>query len=236
MTTPASSARTSGRAVGILYIVGTVAGILSVAAIDPVRQASTTLGGVDAHPAAIPLAASAVLVMGLALAMIPIVAYPVLRVHSATLARGYVVFRSGLEAVGYVAMVLGWLLLIPMAHDVADGADGTTLRPVADALFAGEGAATVGTVVFLIGATMFYVVLWRARLVPRWISGWGLVAIVPYFVPVVLSLANVADSASGTAAAFDVPLAIQEMVLAVWLIVKGFRVDAAPRVEPGPAH
>lgn len=66
---------------------------------------------------------------------------------------------------------------------------------------------------------MFYTILFQGRLVPRWLSVWGLVAIVPYAIPVFLGLFTDVDVDSML---FDLPLGIQEMILAVWLIVTGF--------------
>jgi hypothetical protein len=83
---------------------------------------------------------------------------------------------------------------------------------------------------FGVGAFMYYYVLYRSRLVPRWLSGWGLVAIV-------LSLAsNVLAGFTqqlGFATAINmlsIPIGLQEMVLAVWLIAKGFSTPALASV------
>ena len=73
---------------------------------------------------------------------------------------------------------------------------------------------------FVIGAAMFYWVLYRARLVPRWISIWGLAA-VPLYAGA--AFARMAGLELGW---LMIPLGIQEMVLAVWLIAKGFNLDA----------
>ena len=62
---------------------------------------------------------------------------------------------------------------------------------------------------------MFYVLLYQSRLVPRWLSSWGLVGAVLYIVPPLGSMFG---------HSLDVlmaPLALQEMVMAVWLIAKG---------------
>jgi hypothetical protein len=81
-------------------------------------------------------------------------------------------------------------------------------------------------IVFSLGALMLYSLLYGARLIPRWISLWGIIAAVLYL-------------ASGLAAIFGLDLGIlqllmlvQEMVMAVWLIVKGFN---APAIAPGAA-
>lgn len=228
MTHPSPS-RIAGRRVGILYIVGTLAGITSVVALSSVASADNALQAVADSATGLRVGVLAILTMGLALALIPVIAYPILRPHGATLARGYIVFRSGLETVGYMITIIGMLLLIPLSASTAASADGAAVTDsagfarLANALVAAEGSGFVGTIVFIIGACMFYTLLWRARLVPRWLSGWGLVGAVPYIVAPVLALFGVIESGSSLEVGFYMPLALQEMVLAVWLIVKGFR-------------
>jgi Domain of unknown function (DUF4386) len=222
MTLPSRS-RIAGRWVGILYIIGTVAGITSVAALASLSSADNTLHAVADSSTGLSVAVVAVLTMGIALALIPLIAYPVLRPHGSTLARGYIVFRGGLETVGYMITAAGWLLLIPLSASAAARADGSALAPLADALVAAEGIGSVGTIVFVIGAAMFYTLLWRARLVPRWLSGWGLVALAPYLVAVPLTIFGALEAQSSVVVGLNVPLALQEMVLAVWLIARGFR-------------
>ena len=86
-----------------------------------------------------------------------------------------------------------------------------------------EATNAVLAVVFCLGAGMFYVLLYRSRIVPRWISAWGLVAIPFYVAADLLALYGVFDvNAPGQVLMF-MPLAAQEMVLAVWMIARGFR-------------
>ncbi len=221
--------KTIGRAVGILYILGTVFGIASVAVTSSISGSDDVLAAVEAHQSQLTLGALLVLAMGLVLAMIPVVAYPILSAFDTLLARGYFLFRSVLEAVGYLLPAVAWLMLIPLSGsaDVPRVWGGT--------LFDLEGAAVVGTIVFLIGASMFYLVLYRARLVPRWLSGWGLLAVIPYAIPVFLVLFTDVDvsTTSSTTDLLDLPLGLQEMVLAVWLIIKGFDTSRiAPQERP----
>jgi hypothetical protein len=173
--------------------------------------------------------------MGLSLALIPIVAFPVLRKQNETLARGYVVFRSALEMVGYFVTASAWLLLIPVGQEYvkASGADVSGYQAVGTLLekapnYMGNAAAFF----FLIGAAMFYTVLYQSKLVPRWLSVWGLIAIVPSLASAILTLFGVIDSLSP----LEAPLAVQEMVLAVWLIVRGFNAAATVRVVRQDGH
>ncbi len=70
-------------------------------------------------------------------------------------------------------------------------------------------------------------VLWRTRLVPRTISGWGFLAGLLLLTGSVASLLGLLDSLSpvGVEVVVSGPIAIQEMVLAGWLIARGFSLE-----------
>jgi hypothetical protein len=209
---------------GVLYIIGTVAGILSLALSQPVRAAQDALAGVAANANQVIVATLFVLLMGLSLAMVPVVLHPILRRYNEVLALGYVVFRGALETVTYFVTAIVWLLLLALSQlYVQAGAPAAPSFQASGALLlkAGEISALTG-IVFCLGALMFYAVLYQSRLVPRWISVWGLAALVPYLAAEVLALFALLDPLSATASLLHIPLAVQEMVLAVWLIVKGF--------------
>lgn len=211
--------RKIARTVGTLYIVGTVAGILSAVVAGPyLKQAGATarVGGEGRVVAGSLL----VLLMGFSLAMIPVVLFPLLRRVSEVLALGAVLFRGALEAVAYVAVAFTWLGLVTIGRASAGaGADQAaglvSLRTVL--LGAEEWTTLVLAIVFCLGALMIYGAFFVSRLVPRWLSGWGLVGAVLYLSVPFLDL--VGWDGFG---ALMAPLAVQEMVLAAWLIVKGF--------------
>jgi Domain of unknown function (DUF4386) len=76
-------------------------------------------------------------------------------------------------------------------------------------------------VLFGLGALILYSVLYRAQLVPIWLSLWGLLGAVLLLARGVLELYGVNLSAA-VQGALTAPIGINEMVLAVWLIIKGF--------------
>lgn len=213
---------------GVLYIVGTVAGVLSLTLSQPLRDPGDPLVGAATHANQVTVAALYVMLMGLSLAMLSVVVYPVLRRHSPVLALGYVVFRGALETMGAFMTAYAWLLLVALGKSSAEaGAAAAEGYQVAGAvlLHAGDMNALFG-IVFCLGALMFYTVLYRSRLVPRWLSVWGLAAVVPYLAAECLVVFALLDSTSSTAVPLFLPMALQEMVLAVWLIVKGFNRSA----------
>jgi len=89
-------------------------------------------------------------------------------------------------------------------------------------------AALVGVFAFCVRALMYYYMLFQSRLIPRWLSGFGIVAITMLMAACVLALfsGNLITSYIPLAA----PIAIQEIVLGGWLIVKGFNPSAIARL------
>ena len=221
--------RKTARTVGALYIVGTVAGILSLVFTGPVRNTQDYLVGVPASETRLVVGAIFVLTMGLALAMVPVVIFPILRRHNEALALGYVVFRGGLEAFAYLAIATCWLLLVPLSqmYVQAGASDASNFQGLGTLLLEADEIGSILTIVFCLGALIFNYMLYRTELVPRWLSGWGLVAIAPYLAAGLLAMFGISDALSPTYSVLQLPLALQEMVLAVWLIVRGFNPSAA---------
>jgi Domain of unknown function (DUF4386) len=115
--------RMSATMVGVLFIIGTVAGILSVVFTESILNDPNYLVKVSANENQIVIGALFVLTMGFVLAMVPVVIFPILKKYNEVLALGYVVFRGALETVTYITLVISWLLLfrltlIPLHFDI----------------------------------------------------------------------------------------------------------------------
>jgi hypothetical protein len=215
--------------VGILYIIGTAAGVASVVVTGPVLDAPDYLDKVAANANPMIIGALFILTMGLALAMVPVFMFPILKKHNETLALGYVVFRGALETFTYFVPVISWLLLITLSREFVTAAApdasyfqtlGTLLAETSD--WAGE----ITTIVFGLGALILYYLFYQTKLIPRWISIWGLIAIVLHLAAGLLAMVGVITTFSTIQVVMNIPIALQEMVMAVWLIVKGFNPSA----------
>jgi hypothetical protein len=167
-------------------------------------------------------------VVGIAVAI-----YPVLRRFSERLALGYVAARS-IEAVLFTIGTMHLLALVTVSQEfVAAGNPPTShLQALGGLLLAGHDwdQAALAFAVFSLGALTLNYVLYRARLVPRWLAAWGLAAAALYLAAQVMVMFGLEPS-SPTQIVLDAPIAVQEMVFAVWLIVKGFNA-AAFAAEP----
>ena len=213
--------------VGVLFIIGTVAGILSVVFTGSILNAPDYLMKVSANENKIIIGALFVLMMGFALALVPVMMFPIFKKHNEALAIGYVVFRGALETITSIITAIGWLLLLPLSQEyvktVSPDASyfqifGTLLQRVAD--------LPMGVFVFGLGALIFYYLLYQSKLIPRWLSVWGIIAIILNLITGVLILFGVQSDFSTSNLVMNFPIFLQEMVMAVWLIVKGFNPSA----------
>src|SRR5579859_1337173 len=102
--------------VGVLYILGTATGVLSMVVTKPLLDDSAALLTVAAQGNQIRLGALLMFMMGLALALVPVMMFPILKKHNEALALGYVVFRGGLETFTYIAGGIILLLLVPFSQ------------------------------------------------------------------------------------------------------------------------
>jgi hypothetical protein len=216
--------RKTASLVGVLFIIGTVAGVLSVAASGPLREAAY-LGSIAVNPNQIVVAALCVLLMGLALALVPIMLFPLLRKYNEVLALGYVVFRGALETALYIGLTISWLTLIALSLESAKAgaAAAAGYQALGTILLAGhEMMITILIIIFSLGALMLYTAFYRSQLIPRWLSVWGFIAILLHLSTAVLIVFRFATPTSEIIVAVNLPIFLQEMVMAVWLIVKGF--------------
>ncbi|MDP3721484.1 MAG: DUF4386 domain-containing protein, partial [Anaerolineaceae bacterium] len=71
---------------------------------------------------------------------------------------------------------------------------------------------------------IYYSAFYKYKLVPRWISVWGLIGISLTLITSIMMMFNPNFSTIQTIS--NIPIALQEMVMAVWLIVKGFSISA----------
>lgn len=162
----------------------------------------------------------------IAIPLIPVFLFPILKEHYEALALGYVVFRL-LEAVLFIIVEINKLSLINVSQDYLNkgGMDASYFQNVGSSIQSWNyWAFSFYVVVFTLGALMFYSVLYQSKLVPRFISAWGFIAAALLLTGSVLIMVDIFTGISelGLELIFALPIAVNEMVLAIWLIVKGF--------------
>ncbi len=216
--------RPTAVAAGVLYLVATLVGLLALAA-----NAPTAIEDLASARTSVVLVALAQLVMALAVTGIAVVLYPLLRADVTTtgrrgLAVGYLASRI-LEGALFLVVVTTLLAALRLSEDLADlpAERAAAYGPIGDALRSvGDYALVVGQTAFCVGAVLLYWLLFVSRRVPRWLSVWGLLA-APLMLVAGFLLPFTNDPNSTVSSVLYAPLGIQEMVLAVWLIGRGFR-------------
>ena len=210
---------------GVILILATLMGFLATPLL-PVLTGTGYLTRVSAHPNQVAAGVLLSIIGYLACAGIAVVMYPVLRKWDAGLALGSVIFRT-IETAFYMVGLVSLMSLFTLGQQftTAAVADHASLQAIGNLLvIIRDNAALVAVFAFCLGAFMYYYLFFLSRLIPRWLSGFGIVAIILMMTACVLALF------SGNRITSYIPLAapiiVQEMVLAVWLIVKGFNPSA----------
>ena len=103
---PHGTDRKTAVIVGVLYIIGTVSGILSVIVTGSTLDTPSSPAQINANANQIIYGALLVVTMGLALAMVPVMMYPLLKKQNQVLALGYVMFRGALETVSCLILAI----------------------------------------------------------------------------------------------------------------------------------
>ncbi|WP_373033724.1 DUF4386 domain-containing protein [Sulfurovum sp.] len=214
----------TARIVGALFIVATVAYTFGVVLLDPFLYGSHYLTTVSANENILIIGAFLVLIDAVAVAGIAIAIYPILKKHNEALALGYVGARIG-ESVLFSVNVIATLTLLTLSQEFvkAGSPDASYYQTLGTVLLAaGNWAYLLGLgLVFALSALILNFVLYQSKLVPRWLSAWG-------FIGAALVFANFLVESFGMKPVeiLFIPIAVQEMAFAVWLIIKGFNSPA----------
>ena len=232
--------RAIARVVGVLFIAATGLAIAGDVLLRPMRDDADYLVEFANRDDRVLLAVFSELGLAASVVTIAALLFPYLKRQQEGLALGYL----GVRVVeGAVVLIGGMssLLLLSLGRDYVEAgtADRSGFQPVGDLLLEArdwtDPLATV--IVFGLSAAILYPLLYQSRLVPRWLSVWGIVGTVLMLVAGVFRMYG--ESASSTlSVVLTLPLGVNEMALAVWLIIKGFnnqpaRSGAAPReAEP----
>lgn len=229
-----SKDRRAAVVVGVLFIVATTAGLIGrVGLLDPILKGTDILAKVAANQNQVAAGALFGLLGFFACPGIAIALYPVLRRHSEGLALGSVGLRiveGVLYSIGAVA-VLSMLTLVRGAAGAGTPAMVSLEASGALLMAVRSWAGLAGTLAFYPAGLMYYLVFYRSRLIPRWLSGWGILAVAMGFTASILVVFQVITPMTTPQILLNLPLFFQEMVLAVWLIVKGFSPSALASLE-----
>jgi len=169
------------------------------------------------------------LINGVAYIGIAVLMFPIFRRRFESLALAYVAFRT-IEFVMQTLSDLSPLVLLTVSEEFvgAGAAEAVALQAVGTLLLAARyWAFHMVSVTLVLGALLFYPMLYRTRLIPRFISVWG-------FIGALVVLANaVMEMVGFQPGNLGILMLLNEVFLGVWLIVKGFNPSAVASLAGG---
>ncbi len=211
---------------GLLYIIGMVAGILSIA---PAIDAPDYLVKASANANQVTLGALFQFIMALAYAGIAIILYPILRKYDESLALGFFSFRI-IAVVFLIIGVTSLLSLLALSQEFvkAGTSDPSYFQTLGGLLRTGRDLVNhvAMPLPLTVSGLMFYFLLYQTKLVPRWLSVSGFIATILSVSATLLVMFHFIEIITSIYIILALPTALQEMVLAVWLITKGFNSSA----------
>jgi hypothetical protein len=160
--------------------------------------------------------------------------FPVLKNFGEGFALWYAGIRTA-EAITLIVGTLSALSLITLSREyLAAGAADAPYFQASGALARAVhhwASDQMLSVIFIVGALMLYSILFKSKLVPRFVSVWGLVSTVSLIAGNLLAPSGPTENFQ-PATILLFPIMTSEVLLAVWLIVKGFNPSAADSTTP----
>lgn len=216
--------------VGVLYIIATAAGPAAM-----IANAPTGVAEMAAAKSAILIMALFQMVMAVAVAGIGVMLYPVLTRDADTSGKqGLTMWYVGTRITEGALFFVGVIALVSMLSvgEAMAGVSAVQAASYQAAALALKGVSDyswiAGQTIFCVGAVMLYWLLYVSKRVPRWLSVWGLIA-APMMLVAGFMLPITGDPNSTISSILYAPMGLQEMVLAVWLIARGFNPRAAKK-------
>lgn len=224
------SKKMNSRFIGVLFISVLVTWFIGYALIESVIAVPDYLNTIHIYKNKVLLGAFFELIEAAGVVGVAVILYPVLKGYNKNSAKGYLAFRI-IEAVILIVITLSSLLLVTLSqvYSTALSPDTETYKTVGALLFAirMDWSQMIVALFFSFGAMILYYVLYKTKLVPAIISVWGLIAGVLVF----LNQLVLVFSGKNLGVFLGLPMLLNELVLGIWLITKGFNVSLTDSVS-----
>jgi hypothetical protein len=207
--------------VGVLFFTALASSMLSGVFLES-KDDPDYLAAVSANENQVLIGVIFQLTLTASVVAIPITMFPILKKHHESLALGYIgarIFEGFFDAV----MAISLLLLLALSREFVEaGATGASDFQTSGALLLGvyDWSSVPENFPYGLGALILNYVMYQSRLVPRWLSGWGLIG------GIVMIAMGLLRLFGHSVYYLALPIVLNELVLAVWLIVKGFNSSA----------
>ena len=216
------SNKQTARIVGASFLFSNVTFILGVVLIDAILNAPDYLIEVSANETQVIIGVLLELINGIAYIGIAVLMFPILKQHNESIALGYVGIRL-IEFVMQILSDISPLSLVTLSQEFvqAGAPDASSFQTLGTLLVAERvWVFQMVSIAFGLSALMFYYLLYQLKLIPRFITVWGLIGAAVVLINVMLDLFGYNPSNLG------IIMLLNELFLGIWLIVKGFNSSA----------
>ncbi|UKN02273.1 DUF4386 domain-containing protein [Paracrocinitomix mangrovi] len=210
------------RIAGLLILVGMICGIFSVA---PAVDSLDYLTKASEESNQTIMAAIFQLILSLSYIGFAILIYSIIKDYSKSHAVGFMTFRVLAVSISVIGIIL-LLSTLRLSEMFEENTleDSTIFSTIGEVLKYTRDVINHIFMVFLlcIGNIILYLLFYKTKILPRWMSVWGIGAAIWSIFASVLVLIKVVDIITLEYLMLNVPTAIFELLLGVWLLVKGF--------------
>ncbi len=223
-----NTSRKTAIIVGVLFIMALVLFLIGQAIYEPILSSPDYLDNAYPNRVIVIIGILLEFISALAVVLIPVLLFPILKKHNEVLALGYVSFRLFEAVLLSVAQILK-LSLVNLSQNYLNkgGVDASYFKNIGNSIqsviYWVDHDGLIYLFVFGIGALILYSALYKSKLIPRWLSIWGLISAVAILMASVMATFGISLI---LAMLLVIPIAFQEQAMAIWLIVKGFNPSA----------
>jgi hypothetical protein len=223
---------------GVLFILAIVTLFVGQAFYNPFFNAPNYLDMVYPHRNTVIIGILVEFTGILGLVIIPVLLYPIMRRHYKVLALAYVSIRLFEAVLLSIAQICKLVLInISQAYLNTDRMDASTIQNIGNAIKSAltwnDSGGLIYLVVFIFGALIFYSVLYKSKLIPQWLSIWGLIGAVSMFLASLIATFDILPEI--LAIILMMPIPLQELTMAFWFIIKGLNTSAIDPKSINPA-
>ena len=215
--------------VGVLFLTAMVASLLGGGLVESIIAAPDYLIAISENETQMITGVLLELINGIAVLGIGVLMFPILKQHYETIALGYL-GATIIESVFCSVIIISPLSLIAFSQEYlkAGASDASYFQSLGNLAIAARSsvAGLFIPVFFGLGSLLFYYLLYQSRLVPRFVSVWGLIGAVLILTLNLLLTSNLLEAGIATGLIFALPIMTNEIFIAIWLIVKGFNSSA----------
>ena len=221
--------------IATLFLVTAATSFLGVFVLDPILNASDYLARVFPNKGAVELGSLLWSINNIGIVFIAVFAFRLLRKRNEALAVGYLASRI-IEGTIMMVGIAATLLLIPLSQEFlkAGAPHGSWFQTIGDVLQHAKYLGLTGLSLLMLGlgGLLFTWMLFRYRLVPRFIAVVGLIGYALVFLISIAAWFGLVDpspGASGWGGILALPVAVFEIILLpFWLLFRGFKIPEAP--------